>query len=120
MSVSRLAFMRTRRARFFDKTCTIRATAEGAVDVGGGWPSGTVTDVADVLCNLSPVAEGDPERVIADRLGVVTAWVIALPAGQVVTAAAKILIGSRSFEIKAVVEGHSYATSTRVLAEEIP
>lgn len=115
---SEMAGLRALRASAFDLTCTIRATAETRDDEGGPTP-GTITDVTGVPCNLSAVSSADPERLIADRLGVATPWVISLPVGQAVTPANTILIGSRAFEVKAVLSGRSYETSTRVLAEEV-
>lgn len=87
-------------------------TSDGA----GGYTTSEAT-VATVACRVAP--SGGREAVIAGRLDAVATWTLTLPALTDVTAKDRIVVGTRTFEIAAVLDPRSWEIGRRVLCVEI-
>jgi SPP1 family predicted phage head-tail adaptor len=97
--------------------CTISRRTQTTDSQGGyteTWATASTTTCRVVSSNLTP-----EERATADRLSLATAWVVILPALTDVTAADRIVVGSRTFEVAAVLAPKTWEVGRRVLCKEI-
>jgi head-tail adaptor len=86
-------------------------------DAGGFSESWSV--VATVACRVSPGGLLPQERAVAERMGVVSSWVVTLPALTDVRAADRLVVGTRTFEVVAPLGPRSYEVSRRVVCSEV-
>ena len=116
LTAGQLAWMRQMQQRILPDTCTIQRAAR-TVD-GIGQPVLTWANLATgVACRLSQrraVEEVQGERVLR-----VTGWVLTLPDDEDVTAADRVVVGSRTFEVTGVTTDQSWLTALRVELVEV-
>jgi len=115
LSAAQLSAMRSTLVASLPDTAVVKRdtlTPDGA----GGWTTSEAT-VATVAGRVSP--SGGRESVVAGKLDAVTTWTITLPALTDVTAKDRIVVGSRTFEVAAVLDPRSWEIGRRVLAVEI-
>jgi len=111
-----LTAMRDTQYEALPETATIRRTTETSDGMGGRQPA--TSDVGVTPCRLAPLGQSAQERVIAERLTGMTAYVATLPAGTDVRMEDEISIGARVLRVIAVL-GRSYETARRVVCVEM-
>jgi SPP1 family predicted phage head-tail adaptor len=115
LSAGQLASMRsTLNASLPDTAAVHRDTLSS--DSAGGYTTSAAT-VATVACRVSP--SGGRESVVAGKVDAVSTWTITLPALTDVTAKDRLIVGSRTFEVAAVLDPRSWEIGRRVLCVEI-
>jgi len=117
LSTAELAQLRATLDESLPDTAIIQR-ATRASDGMGGFDE-TWSNAGTVECRVSPSGREPEERMIAERLGSVTLWTVTLPAETNVTAADRIAVDSRAFEVVAVLARRSYEISTRVVCREV-
>jgi head-tail adaptor len=101
LSIASLARCRTVFAKSLAEACTISRNTRVS-DGAGGWKDGWAT-VETTTCNVAPTGNQPQERAIADRLGSVVSYTIALPAETAISASDRVVVGSRTFEVVGVI-----------------
>lgn len=111
-----LAAMRATQVETLPDTCQVRRKTLTSDGMGGqieNWE--TVTTVA---CRVAPSGHSPQEQVIAERMSATSTWTLTLPADTDVTAADRLVVGARTFEVAAVL-ARSFETARRVVCTEV-
>ncbi|MBX6770879.1 MAG: head-tail adaptor protein [Chloroflexi bacterium] len=117
LSTADLASMQATLTASLPDTAQVQRVARTSDGMGGFTESwSTVTTVA---CRVSPSGNTTAEQVVAERVQDRVLWTLTLPAQMDVTAADRIVVGSRTFEVVGVLAPRSYELATRVVAVEV-
>ncbi|MDQ5960159.1 MAG: Head-tail adaptor protein [Pseudomonadota bacterium] len=116
LSASELAAMRATQAEALPGTAVISRNSPTS-DGMGGWTDAWVA-VGTVDARLAAAQESGAERLIADRIVGLDAWIITTPQGTDVTERDRVVIDSRTFEVVTVLPW-SWETARRVVATEV-
>ena len=115
LSAAQIASMRaTSLASLPDTAAVSRVTRTS--DGAGGYTEAWAT-VATVPCRIA--STGGAEAAIAAKLTATTTATVTLPALTDVAPADRLVVGSRTFEVLAVLSARSWEIARRVLAVEI-
>ena len=117
LSTDDLTAMRATLDASLPDTCTVYRLTRTSDGAGGYTEAWNATGSA-VACRISPVSSGY-EREVAGKLAAVAAWVVTLPQGTDVTAQDKVVAGSRTFQVLAVLAVRSWEISRRVIVQEV-
>lgn len=113
------AVLRARVGLSFPATCDIVRGTRTDTDEGG-WTNAETVVAAAVPCSYAPIGTGGgSERIIAERMAAVADTVINVPEGTTVTERDRVVIGTRTFEVKNVGDDRSELTHLRIYAQEI-
>jgi len=116
LSAAEITSMRATQEEALPDTCVIsRATLTAD---GAGGQTETWATVATVACRVAAMGGRGAERLIADRLSAVTPYVVTLPAETDVEPEDRIVIGTRTLEVAAVLAIEGWETARRVAAVE--
>lgn len=115
LSTLELAVMRANANDYLPNTAVIHRLTQ-ASDGQGGFTD-TWAAAGTVSCRISP--SGGGERSVAEKLANVSSWTVTLPHSTVVTTADRLVIGSRTLRIDAMMAPHSWETARRVVCTEI-
>lgn len=115
LSPTEISSMRADLERMMPDSATIQRDTL-ASDGSGGQSVASTATTGPFACRVA-LASGQ-EEVIAGRLDAVGTWTITLPALTDVAAGDRILIGSRTFEVKLPLRPRSWELSRRVLVTE--
>lgn len=118
LSADELEAMRETLVDSLPDLCTIKALSTARDDQGGTTKTWANT-ATNVPCRLAPADTQPQEGPIAERLGLSLAWMLTLPAEQVITPANRVAIGSRTFEVVAPLAPRSDEICCRVLVKEV-
>lgn len=100
----------------YDKAVTVRTTTSEP-DGGGGWTPGEPVDVGPVPASINPLV-GD-ERTQAMQTGMQRPFEIEMRYREDVTGATAIVYGSRTFDVKSIVDPQERHVILIILAEEV-
>lgn len=117
LTATDLQSMRAALQESLPETVTIQRLTRASDGMGGF--NETWAQVASVPGRLSPAGTQPTEGVVASVLQSQQAWIVTLPAGTAVTAADRLQIGSRTFEVIGVQAPRSYEIATRIVAVEV-
>lgn len=117
ISTAALAAMRTALEASLPDSATIRRNTQTSDSAGGKTDSWA--DLATVACRVSPSGRAPEERVIAERIGSVGLWTVTLPALTGITARDRLLIGTRTLEVVALLAPRSWELCRRVVCSEV-
>lgn len=117
LSTDELTAMKTTLNASLPDTATVYRLTRTS-DSAGGYTEAWAAVGSAVACRISPAGTG-AERQVAAKLAAVAPWVITLPAGTDVTAKDKVVSGSRTFHVLAILAARSWEISRRVMGEEI-
>lgn len=117
LSTSDLTAMRATLAGSMPDSVAISRVTSVSDGYGGG--TETWATAATVAGRVSPSGYAPDERAVAQRLGNVSSWVITLPALTDVRVTDRLVVGARSFEVKAVLGARSYEVSRRAVCIEV-
>jgi SPP1 family predicted phage head-tail adaptor len=115
ISTGDLAAMRGTLTASLPDTAVIKRDTQVS-DSAGGYTVTTV-DLATVACRVAPST--GREQSIAGRLDAVGTWTLTLPAGTDVTAADRIAVGARTFEVVLPLAPRSWEIGRRIVCLEI-
>ncbi len=115
LTTAELAAMRSTLDDSLPDECTI-VTSTLVTDSAGGHT--TTTTSATVACRLSPAGAGR-EDTVGSRVTPENRWTITVPYDTTVGQAAKITVGSRTFEVVSVDVDRSWDLCKRVLCVEV-
>lgn len=96
-------------------SCEIKRLTTDSDGMGGQTESWDTQ--ATVSCRIAPAGGGPQERTIANKLSSVSAWTITLPAETDVKTTDRLVVGSRAFEVVAVL-ARSGEVARRVVCTE--
>lgn len=88
-------------------------TGDGQGGFATTWAASGTVD-----CRIAPVGSG-AESVIAGKLTSVAPWVVTLPHDTTITTANRLVIGSRTLEVNAVMAPQSWEVHRRVICSEV-
>jgi hypothetical protein len=114
-SAGTLDRMRRTDERAMPDTAQIQASTIIDDGAGGSEPGWSTT--ATVPCRVTALTRSDAERVIADVQMTRPIYQISIPLGTAVADDNRVLVGSRSFGILAIING-SYNTSRALICAE--
>jgi len=116
ITAGELAVMRLAQAGALPDTCTIRRATPGVDSIGQ--PTLSWSDqVKNVACRLSQ--RRAVEEVAGERVVRVTGWVLTVAHGTDLTAADRVKVGARTFEVVGVSTGQSWSTAVRAELVEV-
>lgn len=116
LTTNELARMRAVQEAALPDECTIRAATAGVDDIGQ--PTLTWADLeTGVACRLAQRRVA--EVVAGERVERVTGWVLTVPQGTTLTAAHRVVVGGRTFEVVGVNTGESWETVRRAEVVEV-
>ncbi len=119
ITAGQLSLMRATVERTFVSSCSIVRNTRTDTDEGS-WTTAETTVATGVMCRYAPLGSGGgAERIIAERMAAVADTVINMPVGTDVTPRDRVVIGSRTFEVKDVMDDRSQPTHLRVYAQEM-
>jgi head-tail adaptor len=116
LSAADLAAMRATLTESLPDTAQVQRATRASDGMGGF--TETWTTVATVPCRLAPSDITPVEQVVAERVTDRVLWTITLPAQTDVTAADRIVVGARVFEVVGVLSPRSHELCTRLVAVE--
>lgn len=117
LSDADLSAMRAQAESAMPETVEIRRKTEVGDGAGGFTEQWSV--IATVSGRIAPTGSQPQERVVAEKLSVVSPWTVTLPAGVDVTVSDRLVIGGRTLEAVAVLAPRSWEISRRVLCAEV-
>lgn len=117
LSAADLAGMRAAVTDSLPDTAQVQRATRTPDGMGGF--TETWTTVATVACRIAPTGNAPAEQVVAERVTDRVLWTLTLPAATDVTAADRITVGSRTFEVVGVLSPRSYELCTRLVAVEV-
>jgi SPP1 family predicted phage head-tail adaptor len=116
LTAGELAAMRAAQNAALPDTCVIRRVTLTPDSYGGHTEEWN--DIATVACRVAPSGHSPQEQVIAERMSATSTWTLTLPADTDVTAADRLVVGARTFEVAAVL-ARSFETARRVVCTEV-
>jgi len=113
LTEDQLASMKATQGAALNTTCTIKQRTF-ADDTVGGWTESEDNRATDVACRLGPY-RAPSEGVVAEQLAGHEAFVLTLPAGQVIEVTDRVIIGSDSYEVVGTESASAWETARRVI-----
>lgn len=98
---------------------TAQITRATSTSDGRGGRTQVWVTVATVACRVAPFLRPSQELLNADRVSGVTRWWLTFPQGTDLTAADRVLVGARTFEVAEMLSARSFQVSSRVIGVEI-
>jgi hypothetical protein len=99
-------------------TATIVRSGDPVSDGAGGVAAGASTTIT-VPCQVRRVNQTPQEQTIAAYLQGVEPYTIEVPVGTDVQNTDTIEVGSHRYEVRGVIEGHTFATATYAVCVEV-
>lgn len=115
LSSDELAQLRSLQEDTMPDTCVVKRKTVTDTD---GVRAGTWSTLTTTVCRIRRSGKEPQERAIAERLGVVAAYTIALPYGTDVTAQDRLEAQGRVFEVAGAL-ARSFETARLVVCKEI-
>ena len=117
ISSAELTKMRAIADDFLPDTCTIQ-TRTTTVDVLGGITETYTSTYTGVACRLDPGATSagfGGESIVNAAVEGEAKWMLNIPYDQAITITGRVIHDSKTYEVKAVMDTHSYATIRRAV-----
>jgi head-tail adaptor len=116
LSTSDLLAMREVQSAVLLETATVQRQSPTSDGAGGATESWAT--VASVACRVGVSSSSSQERALAERVTNVSTWTLTLPVGTDVRVGDRLVVGTRTFEVLAVLS-HSLVTALRVVCVEV-
>ncbi len=117
LTTGELADLRATADDFLPGTCTIQVKTEGVDALGGGTASWANTYTA-VACRLDPLSPGS-EVVRNFALEGESTYMLLLKYDQAITLENRVFFGGVTYEVRAVMDQHSYVTAKRAVLVKV-
>ncbi len=117
LSALELSTMQAAATAFLGSGTAIVQTRADVSDSQGGFTT-TWAASGTALCRVSPAGQGR-EAVVAAKLTTISPWVVTLPVNTTVSAANRVVVGTRTFEVNAVMAPMSWEVTRRVICSEV-
>lgn len=115
ITAAQLAAMQATVAQTLTETATVKRLTRASDGMGG--TTETWATAATVSCSRSRQLN-QAEQAVADRLSVVSAWIVRVPAAADVRNADRLVIGTSTLEVVSL-SGETITVSRRVLCQEV-
>jgi len=116
LSSAELNAMRNVADDFFPDTCTIQTVTRTAGATGGITESWANT-YTSVKCRLDP--RGGAEGVSSDAVEAIGTWTLNIPYDQAISVEDRVVHTSKTYEVTAVWDTHSYSTIRRATLKRV-
>lgn len=117
LSSQELTDMRVVADDFFPDTCTIQ-TVTAAVGAMGGLSDSFANTYTGVACRLDPAGGGN-ETLVNEALEAESLWMLNIPYDQAISVTDRVIHSSITYEVRRVMDTHSYATIRRALLARV-
>lgn len=117
LTAQELTDMRTIADDFFPDTCTIQ-TVTGSTGAMGGVAQSYANTYTGVACRVDPMDTGS-ETIVNEALEGRSGWRLNIPYDQAIAIEDRVIHSGVTYEVRSVMDTHSYSTIRRAVLERV-